>query len=61
MGAWAAAPERATIADWYARVQARPAFPVAVSDWLPEPLLAVFRTGGEEVWERVEPMTRGGG
>ena len=61
MGPLLAADARPRIADWYARVQARPAFPVAVSDWLPEPLLAVFRTGGEEVWERVEPMTRGGG
>jgi len=52
------APARPGIADWYARVQARPSFPVAVSEWLPEPILNLFRSGGEAVWERVEPMTR---
>jgi glutathione S-transferase len=56
-----AADSRPRLADWYARVQARPAFAVAVSDWLPEPILAVFRTGGEAAWAEVEPMTRAAG
>ncbi|MDE0885133.1 MAG: glutathione S-transferase family protein [Myxococcota bacterium] len=47
---------RPKVADWYARVQARPAFTVAVSEWLPEPLLNVFRSGGEAVWGQVERL-----
>jgi len=47
---------RSRLADWYTRVQARPAFPVAVSEWLPGPVLDLFRAGGEEVWERVEAL-----
>jgi len=53
-----AADVRPRLADWYARVQARPAFSVAVTEWLPAPVLAIFRAGGEAVWAEVEPMTR---
>ena len=49
---------RPRLADWYARVQARPAFGKAVSDWLPAPVVGIFRAGGEAVWKEVEPMTR---
>jgi glutathione S-transferase len=50
--------QRPRVADWYARVQERPSFEVAVGAWLPEPVLALFRTGGEAVWPQVEPLTR---
>ncbi len=59
MGPLLAADTRPRLADLYARLQARPAFAVAVTEWLPEPILALFRTGGEAVWPEVEPMTRG--
>lgn len=49
---------RPRLADWYARVQARPAFSVAVTDWLPAPVLGIFRAGGEAVWPEVERMIR---
>ena len=52
------ADARPRLADWYARIQARPAFAVAVTEWLPAPILAIFRAGGEAVWADVEPMTR---
>jgi len=52
---------RPRLADWYSRLQARPAFAVAVTAWLPEPLLAVFRTGGEEAWPEVEQILVQGG
>ena len=48
--------DRPRLTDWYARVRARPAFTVAVSEWLPAPLLDLFRAGGEEVWKRVEAL-----
>ncbi|HIF96237.1 MAG TPA: hypothetical protein EYQ54_04290 [Myxococcales bacterium] len=41
-------------------ILARPAFAVAVTEWLPEPILALFRAGGEAVWPEVEPLTRSG-
>jgi len=49
---------RPAVADWYARVQARPCFATAVSAWAPEPLLAMFRRNGEAAWPQVEPLTR---
>jgi glutathione S-transferase len=60
MGPLLAADVRPRVADWYARLQARPAFAVAVTAWLPEPILALFRAGGEAVWAEVEPLTRSG-
>ena len=49
---------RPNLNDWYTRVQARPSYRVAVSDWLPEPVLKLFRSNGEAVWSDVEPLTR---
>ncbi len=49
---------RPAVADWYARVQARPSFETAVAAWLPEPVVAVFRRNGEAAWPQVEALTR---
>ncbi len=49
---------RPRVADWYARVRARPSYDSAVTQWLPEAALTLFRTGGEEVWPDVEALIR---
>jgi glutathione S-transferase len=49
---------RPRVADWLARVKARPSFAVAVAAWAPAPILQLFRTQGEAVWADVEPLTR---
>jgi glutathione S-transferase len=49
---------RPRVADWLARVRARPSFEVAVAQWLPAPVLQLFRRNGEAVWPQIEPLTR---
>lgn len=49
---------RPRVARWYAAVQARPSYAKAVSDWLPEPVVKLFRRNGEALWADVEPLTR---
>lgn len=49
---------RPRVADWLARVKARPSFDVAIAAWAPAPILQLFRTQGEAVWNDVEPLTR---
>jgi glutathione S-transferase len=49
---------RPRVADWLARVKARPSFTTAVAAWAPAPILDLFRTQGEAVWRDVEPLTR---
>jgi glutathione S-transferase len=51
---------RPRVADWLARVKARPSFDTAVGAWLPGPALELFRGQGEAVWGDVEPLTRRG-
>jgi glutathione S-transferase len=48
---------RPRVADWLARVKARPSFGVAVAAWAPAPILRLFRTQGEAVWKDVEALT----
>ena len=50
--------QRPKVADWFARVQARPSYQTAVEDWAPAPVVELFRTSGQEVWADVEPLTR---
>jgi glutathione S-transferase len=50
---------RPKLADWYARLQALPAYETAVAKWLPPPIVDMFRANGEAVWADVEPLTRG--
>jgi glutathione S-transferase len=49
---------RARTTDWLARLKARPAYAKAVGDWLPAPVIELFRKQGEAVWGEVEPLTR---
>ena len=49
---------RPRVADWYARVQARPTYQTAVSAWLPEPMVELFRSNGREAWPDIEPLTK---
>ena len=51
---------RPRVADWLARVKARPSFEGAVAKWAPAPILKLFRTQGEAVWAEVEPLTKRG-
>jgi glutathione S-transferase len=49
---------RPRVADWLARVRARPSFETAIAAWAPAPILALFRKQGEAVWAEVEPLSR---
>jgi glutathione S-transferase len=49
---------RPRVADWLARVKARPSFTVAVAAWAPAPILQLFRRQGEAVWSDIEPLTQ---
>jgi glutathione S-transferase len=48
---------RPRVADWLARVKARPSFDRAVAAWAPAPILQLFRKQGEAVWAEIEPRT----
>ena len=50
---------RPNLADWYARVQALPAYEPAVAKWLAPPIVEMFRNNGAAVWADVEPLTHG--
>lgn len=50
--------DRERVADWYARVQARPSFERAVSSLLPQFVIDMFRKNGEAVKADVAPLTR---
>jgi glutathione S-transferase len=50
---------RPRVADWLARVKARPSFDAAITAWAPAPILALFRAQGEAAWAAIEPLTRG--
>jgi glutathione S-transferase len=49
---------RPKVVDWYARVQERPSFEIAVSSLLPQFVIDMFRKNGAAVWADVEPLTR---
>ncbi|RIL08184.1 MAG: hypothetical protein DCC71_00075 [Proteobacteria bacterium] len=49
---------RPRVADWLARVKARPSFDAAITAWAPAPILALFRAQGEAAWPAVEPLAR---
>ena len=48
------ADKRPRVADWWARVQARPAYEVAVSSQVPDFIVDMLRGNGAEVWSDVE-------
>lgn len=58
MGALLEPAVRPNLHDWYSRVQARPSYSVAVTDWLAEPIVHLLRSNGEAVWGDIEPLTR---
>ena len=45
---------RPRVADWLGRVQDRDAYAAAVTAWLAEPVVELFRGNGEAVWKDVE-------
>jgi glutathione S-transferase len=47
---------RPKLAAWLSRVQARPAYAVAVDAWLAEPVVTMFRNNGAAVWEEVKAV-----
>lgn len=49
---------RPRVAEWLARVKARPSFETAITAWAPAPILNLFRSQGEAVWADVAPLTR---
>ena len=51
-------PARPGVADWTARVCARPAFAVAVGAWIPDGVLPIMRLGGEAAWPKIEAIAR---
>ena len=55
------AEARPSLADWYARIQTRPSFQTAVTDWAPAEVVALLRAQGEAEWPQIEPLTRSQG
>ena len=49
---------RPRVAKWYARVRELPAYQVAVTDWLPELVVELFRERGREAWPEVEALAK---
>jgi glutathione S-transferase len=48
---------RPRVADWYARVQARKSFEVAITSILPAFIIDVFRSNGAAVWDEVRALS----
>jgi glutathione S-transferase len=48
--------ERPRIADWYARMRARPSFETAVASLLPPFVIEMFQKNGTAVWSDVESL-----
>jgi glutathione S-transferase len=44
---------RPKVADWYARVQARPSYEAAITAILPQFIVDMFRKNGDAVWDQV--------
>lgn len=44
------------VADWFERIQARPAFGPAFVEWMPPPLAAEMRTNGLKSWPEVAAL-----
>lgn len=50
------AGRRPNLATWYERVRARPNYESAVTAWVPEAVVEMFRGFGQEAWPEVEKM-----
>ena len=44
------------VADWFRRIQERPSFRSALSDWMPEPLRAEMAENGHKAWPEVRAL-----
>lgn len=49
---------RPRLADWLTRATERPSYENAISNWVPEIAIELFKNQGQEVWAEVEPLTR---
>ena len=49
---------RPHLADWLARVKARPSYATAVEAWTPTPMVEMLRNNARAAWPDVEPLTR---
>lgn len=52
------APARPRVADWLARVRARPSFATAVEAWTPSAIVEGMRSQGKEAWPEIESIVR---
>ena len=52
------AAARPRLADWFARVKARPSYAAAVDAWAPPAAVGMLRTNGKEAWPEVAPLAR---
>ena len=50
---------RPAYSDWYARLQQRPAFKMAVMDWINQAYLEIMVPKGREAWPRVQEILAG--
>ncbi|MDJ0927192.1 MAG: glutathione S-transferase family protein [Gammaproteobacteria bacterium] len=50
---WADKP---ALADWFARITARPSYQTAVVDWAPEPVVAGMGKAGAAAWPKIEAL-----
>jgi glutathione S-transferase len=58
MDALLARAARPRVADWMARVKARPSYATAVDAWSAPAVVEMLRGNGRAVWPEVEPLTR---
>ena len=47
---------RPKLADWFARVAARPSFQSAITDYLVPPMIAMLKANGAEVWPEIAAL-----
>jgi glutathione S-transferase len=52
--------DRAGVAAWFARMQARPSFEESVGQWMPPEIVAFMRANGEEEWPGISALLVGG-
>jgi glutathione S-transferase len=49
---------RPKVADWLARVAARPSYGPAITDFLVPPLVAMLKANGAEVWPEIDALAK---
>jgi hypothetical protein len=48
--------DRPHYADWYDRLRQRPAFKIAITDWINPGYLEIMEPKGQEAWPRVREI-----